>query len=56
MVEADVDVQQLWKEYKKTGEKALRNALMEFYLPLVKYTADRISAKLPNEVDVEDLI
>jgi RNA polymerase sigma factor for flagellar operon FliA len=29
---------------------------MEQYLPLVKYTADRISAKLPNEVDVDDLV
>ena len=29
---------------------------MEFYLPLVRYTAERISAKLPNEVDVEDLV
>ncbi|HPD29543.1 MAG TPA: FliA/WhiG family RNA polymerase sigma factor [Phycisphaerae bacterium] len=56
MVEADVDVQQLWKEYKRTGERTLRNALMEFYLPLVRYTAERISAKLPNEVDVEDLV
>jgi RNA polymerase sigma factor for flagellar operon FliA len=29
---------------------------MEHYLPIVRYTADRISAKLPNEVDVDDLI
>lgn len=29
---------------------------MEHYLPLVRYTADRISAKLPSEVDVEDLV
>ena len=56
MIEADTDVQQLWREYKRTGERSLRNALMEFYLPLVRYTAERISAKLPNEVDVEDLV
>lgn len=29
---------------------------MEHYLPLVRYTAERISAKLPNEVDIDDLI
>ncbi len=56
MVEADVDIQQLWVQYKRTGDRQLRNTLMEIYLPLVKYTADRISAKLPNEVDVDDLI
>ena len=56
MVEAELDIQQLWKEYKKTGGRRLRNILMEHYLPLVKYTADRISAKLPNEVDVDDLV
>jgi len=46
----------LWREYKTTGGRELRNRLMEHYLPLVKYTADRISAKLPSEVDVDDLI
>jgi RNA polymerase sigma factor FliA len=56
MVEAQVDIQWLWIEYKRTANRDLRNALMEQYLPLVKYTADRISAKLPNEVDVDDLV
>lgn len=57
MVEVEaVDVQRLWREYKKTGDRRLRNELMEIYLPLVRYTADRISAKLPSEVDVEDLV
>ena len=56
MVEAEVDIQKLWLDYKRSGEPALRNTLMENYLPLVKYTADRISAKLPNEVDVDDLV
>ncbi len=56
MVEAQIDVQQLWKDYKRTGDKKIRNALMVFYLPLVRYTAERISSKLPNEVDVEDLV
>ena len=50
------DVQQVWREYKATRDRELRNRLMEHYLPIVRYTADRISAKLPNEVDVDDLI
>jgi len=50
------DVQQAWIDYRATHDRSLRNRLMEHYLPIVRYTADRISAKLPNEVDVDDLI
>jgi len=56
MVEAGSDMRALWVEFKRTGDGRLRNQLIEHYLPLVKYTADRISAKLPNEVDVDDLM
>ncbi|GMV97380.1 MAG: FliA/WhiG family RNA polymerase sigma factor [Phycisphaerae bacterium] len=56
MALALVDIQGVWAEYKRTGEKRLRNELMEHYLPLVRYTAERISAKLPSEVDTDDLI
>ena len=56
MQRAGTDISQVWSAFKATGTERLRNLLMEHYLPLVKYTADRISAKLPNEVDVDDLI
>jgi RNA polymerase sigma factor for flagellar operon FliA len=49
-------IQDVWIEYKKTGGEALRNILLEQYLPLVKYNAERIHTKLPDEVDVEDLM
>lgn len=49
-------IQEVWIEYKKTGEEQLRNQLMEYYLTLVKYNAERIHTKLPDEVDVEDLM
>lgn len=45
-----------WKKYKKTQEESLRNQLVEHYLHLVRFTAERIRAKLPDEVDVEDLM
>ena len=45
-----------WKQFKSTGDRALRNQLMEAYLPIVKYNADRIGAKLPEEVDHDDLV
>lgn len=51
-----MDINELWRAYKATGTQALRNQLMEYYLPLVKCTADRVSAKLPSEVDVDDLV
>jgi RNA polymerase sigma factor for flagellar operon FliA len=50
------DVRDLWRRFKATGECRLRNVLMETYLPIVKYNADRISAKLPGEVDHDDLV
>ncbi len=46
----------LWKKYKREGTKELRNVLMEHYLPLVKYNAERICAKLPDEVELDDLM
>ena len=49
------DIIEVWEEYQKTGSGEIRNFLLTKYLPLVKYNADRIHAKLPVEVDVEDL-
>lgn len=46
----------VWVDYKQQPNEAQRNQLMEFYLPLVKYNAERIHTKLPDEVDVEDLM
>lgn len=56
MPEMELDIQRIWVEFKRTSDRNLRNQLMEYYLPLVRYTADRVSAKLPSEVDVDDLI
>ena len=49
------EITEVWEEYKRTGSAELRNFLLTKYLPLVKYNADRVHAKLPVEVDVEDL-
>ncbi len=45
-----------WRRFKATGERKWRNALMVMYFPIVKYNAERIGAKLPDEVDRDDLI
>jgi RNA polymerase sigma factor FliA len=52
----DVDVLQLWREYKTEPTVELRNHLVERYLPLVKYNAERIWSRLPDGVDLDDLI
>ncbi len=49
------DITEVWTEYKKTGSPEIRDFLLTKYLKLVRYNAERIHAKLPVEVDVEDL-
>jgi len=46
----------IWAEYTRTRSDALRNALIEKYLHIVRYSAERIHAKLPDEVELDDLI
>ena len=38
----DVDVPQLWRDYRANPTIEQRNQLLENYLPLVKYNAERI--------------
>ncbi len=45
-----------WRAYKRSPNDELRNRLVEHYLHLVRYAAERIRAKLPDEVDVDDLM
>jgi RNA polymerase sigma factor for flagellar operon FliA len=52
---ATLDVAKLWKSYKKTADQTVRNQLIEHYLPLVKNHAERLKAKLPGVVQVDDL-
>jgi RNA polymerase sigma factor for flagellar operon FliA len=52
----DVDVTELWREFKEHPTTPLRNRLVERYLPLVKYNAERIWQRLPEGVDLDDLI
>jgi len=50
------DLSPVWTEYKKTGSRELRNQLVVNYLHLVKYNSERIGAKLPDEVETQDLM
>src|SRR4051794_19522024 len=50
------EIKDVWIDYKKNQTQALRNILMENYLHLVRYNAERIHAKLPDEVELDDLM
>ena len=51
----DPATMQMWREYKRTEDVILRNQLLEKYLPLVRYLAERMLAKLPQNIRVDDL-
>jgi RNA polymerase sigma factor for flagellar operon FliA len=51
------DIAQVWDAYKADPHNQdLRNRLVEQYLPLVKYNGERIWARLPEGVELDDLI
>ncbi|HYE60984.1 MAG TPA: FliA/WhiG family RNA polymerase sigma factor [Phycisphaerales bacterium] len=49
-------INELWKKYQANPTEEVRNYLMEKFLPLVRYNAERIHTRLPDEVDIEDLM
>jgi RNA polymerase sigma factor FliA len=54
---APEDVTQLWTAFKvDITNQPLRNRLVELYLPLVKYNGERIWSRLPEGVELDDLI
>ena len=54
---APEDTSQVWEALKRDPDNQdLRNRLVEKYLPLVKYNGERIWARLPEGVELDDLI
>jgi DNA-directed RNA polymerase specialized sigma subunit len=49
-------VELVWKDYRQSQSTDSRNRLLENFLPLVRYNAERIWARLPDGVDLDDLI
>jgi RNA polymerase sigma factor for flagellar operon FliA len=51
------DITSLWEAYKADpNNQEYRNRLVENYLPLVKYNGERIWSRLPEGVELDDLI
>jgi RNA polymerase sigma factor for flagellar operon FliA len=50
------DIHQVWLEYRQAPTEDLRNGLIERFFPLVRFNAERVWQKLPDGVDINDLI
>jgi RNA polymerase sigma factor for flagellar operon FliA len=50
-----MNLQDLWQQYRETGDNSLREKLLINYLPLVKIVAGRIKQTLPQSVQSADL-
>jgi RNA polymerase sigma factor for flagellar operon FliA len=49
-------IAKVWIGYKRKPTLEVRNMLMENYLPLVKYHGERVWSRLPEGVELDDLI
>jgi RNA polymerase sigma factor FliA len=49
-------VDEVWKEFRASGDADLRNRLVVQYAPLVKYVVGRLGMRLPEHVDQQDLV
>ncbi len=52
----DMPIREVWLEYQRTRSQEIRNFLVEKFLPLVRYNAEKIYQRLPDEVDIQDLM
>lgn len=51
-----LNIKRVWEQFHKTRDDYHRNLLLEHYRDLVKYCADRLHSKLPDKVELDDLI
>jgi RNA polymerase sigma factor for flagellar operon FliA len=51
-----IELRDLWRRYKASGDDKARERLVVAYSPLVKYVAGRMASGLPAHVEESDLI
>ena len=51
-----IELRDLWRRYKTSGDENARERLVVAYSPLVKYVAGRMASGLPAHVEEADLI
>ena len=54
--EQELNIDQIWENFYKDRSDQYRNLLMEHYRSLVRYCAERLHSKLPDKVELDDLI
>jgi len=54
--EQELSIDQVWDQFFNTHDDKSRNLLMEHYRNLVRYCAERLHSKLPDKVELDDLI
>jgi RNA polymerase sigma factor FliA len=52
----DLDIDAVWAEFKRSGDRAVRDRLILHYSPLVKFVAGRMAVGLPQNVEQADLV
>lgn len=52
----DADYRDLWEEYGRTKDPAIKSKIIEAYFPLVRYLAERMVTTLPASVEADDLM
>ena len=53
----DLEIMEVWRQFKIDPDRQeLRNRLVERYMPLVRYNGERIWARLPEGVELDDLV
>ncbi len=52
----ELSIDQILEQFHKNRDDYFRNLLMEHYRSLVKYCAERLHSKLPDKVELDDLV
>src|SRR5512143_1308852 len=52
----DAALRELWRRFKESGDRELRDRLILHYSPLVKYVAGRVGVGLPPNIEQSDLV
>lgn len=53
---SDLDLQEAWEAYKRTGDPEAKERLILEYAPLVRQVAARVAIGLPSNIDHDDLL
>ncbi|MFM1873872.1 MAG: Sigma-F factor [Planctomycetota bacterium] len=52
---SEVELEAIWKTFKRTRDENLRNTLIEHHMPLVRSIAERVLQTLPKSIELDDL-